>query len=197
MEEQTTEIHRPAPVSYLNRMIRAARLDASLYKEVEADRSAIVQAMGVVILSSLAAGVGGVGSTEVGLQIILVGTALALAGWFVWAFLTHFIGTRLLPEPQTRGDYGGLLRTIGFSSTPGIIRILGVVPGTTMFLFFVTSVWMLVAMIIAVRVALNYTSTTRAAGVCAIGWLIQLFVLALLMSLFGGSLTTGGGAPLT
>ena len=50
------------------------------------------------------------------------------ASRFVWAFLTYFMGTRLLPEPQTKPDYGGLLRTIGFSSSPGVLRVLGIIP---------------------------------------------------------------------
>ena len=41
-----------------NRMIRAAKLDVSLYEEVEADTGATGQAMLVVVLSSLAAGIG-------------------------------------------------------------------------------------------------------------------------------------------
>ncbi len=39
-----------------NRIIRAARLDVALYEEVEADKSALGQVMGVVVLSSIAVG---------------------------------------------------------------------------------------------------------------------------------------------
>jgi hypothetical protein len=42
-------------VGLVARMIRAAQLDAALYEEVEADRSALRQAITVVVLSSLAA----------------------------------------------------------------------------------------------------------------------------------------------
>jgi hypothetical protein len=45
---------------------------------------------------------------------------------------------------------------------------------------------MLVAMVIAVRQALDYTSTFRAVGVCVIGWIIQTVILLLLFSLLGG-----------
>ena len=47
---------------------------------------------------------------------------------------------------------------------------------------------MLVAMIIAVRQALDYNSTLRAIGVCVIGYVIQIFVLVILFSIFGGIL---------
>ena len=170
------------------RMIRAAKLDASLYEEVEADRGALGQATAVVVLASLAAGFGSVARGGVG--GFLFGSIAALAGWYVWAFLTYWIGTRFLPEPQTQADYGELLRTIGFSSSPGVIRVLGIIPRLTGLVFLVASIWMLVAMVIAVRQALDYTGTLRAVGVCLIGWIVQVLILALLLALLR---TSGGG----
>ena len=169
--------------SYINRMIRAAKLDVNLYEEVEADKGAMGQAMGVVALSSVAAGVGS--STAGGVTGIIVGVIGALAGWFIWAFITYFIGTKLLPEPQTHADHGELLRTIGFSSSPGLIRVLGIIPGFMAIVFFITGIWMLIAMVIAVRQALDYQSTLRAVGVCIIGWIIQGVILYLLLALVG------------
>ena len=170
--------------SFLNRILRAAKLDVNLYEEVEADRGAMGQAMGVVILSSLAYGLGTIGRT--GLPGILIGTISALIGWYIWAYLTYFIGTKFLPEPQTRADHGELLRTIGFSSSPGLIRILGIFPPLEAIVLTVASIWMLVAMVIAVRQALDYRSTLRALGVCVIGWIIQTLVLVLFLMIFGG-----------
>ena len=171
--------------SFTNRIIRAAKLDVNLYEEVEADKGALGQAMGVVVLSSLAAGLGSI--ERMGFGGILVGTIAALIGWYIWAYLTYLIGTKLLPEPQTKADHGELLRTIGFSSSPGLIRVLGIIPGLAGIVFLVASIWMLVAMVIAVRQALDYQSTLRAVGVVAIGWIIQMLILALLFFIFGGS----------
>ncbi len=169
---------------FVDRMIRAAKLDPQVYEEVEADTTAMPQAMGVVVLSSLAAGVGSVGLG--GLTGLLVGLIAALAGWFIWAYLTYLIGTKLLPEPQTQADHGQLLRTIGFSSSPGLIRVLGVVPGIGPIVFSVAGIWMLVAMVIAVRQALDYQGTLRAVGVCFIGWVVQTILLVLVFTLLGG-----------
>ncbi len=166
-----------------DRIIRAAKLDSDLYEEVEADQTAMRQAMGVVILSSAAAGIGNF--TIGGLAGIITGTIGALVGWYVWALLTYFIGTRLLPEPQTKADLGQLLRTIGFSSAPGLIRVLGIIPGLTGLVFSVAGIWMLVAMVIAVRQALDYRSTWRAAAVCGIGFVVQALILLLVTSTFG------------
>jgi len=165
--------------SMVDRMIRAAKLDAQLYEEVEADKGTLGQAMGVVVLASIAAGVGS--GALGGFSGFFIGTVGALFSWFIWAALTYFIGTRILPEPTTRADIGELLRTTGFSSSPGLIRVLGLVPGFTAIVFLVSGVWMLIAMIIAVRQALDYQSTFRAVGVCTIGWIVQVVVLLLLM----------------
>jgi hypothetical protein len=176
---------------FKNRIIRAAKLDPLLYEEVEADEGAMFQAMGVVILSSVAAGVGSIASGRI--TVVLLGTISALVGWYIWAYLTYFIGTKLLPEPQTESNHGELLRTIGFSSSPGLIRIFGVIPGLTGLIFWVAAVWMLVAMVIAVRQALDYQSTLRAVSVCAIGWIIQVSVLMLFLYTFGGYIETTHG----
>ena len=169
----------------VDRMVRAAKLDVSLYEEVEKDQTAMPQAMAVVAIASVAAGVGSLGIA--GFSGLIVGLIASLVGWFVWAFLTYFIGTKLLPEPQTKADLGELLRTIGFSSSPGVIRVLGFIPFLGGIILFAASIWMLVAMVIAVRQALDYQSTWRAVGVCLIGWIVQMLLFGLLFSIVGGS----------
>lgn len=168
---------------FWDRIIRAAKLDVGLYREVEADKGALGQAMAVVVLSSIAAGIGTMGSGGIGRVLVVI--VSALIGWYIWAYITYFIGTKLLPEPQTKANHGELLRTIGFSSSPGLIRILGVIPVLREIVFLVAGIWMLVAMIIAVREALDYQSTLRAVGVCAIGWIIQLAIFMLFFALTG------------
>ena len=126
--------------------------------------------MGVVLLSSVA---GGIGSVGLGTGGVIMGSVAALIGWVAWAFLTCFIGTRLLAEPQTRADAGELMRTLGFAQSPGLVRIVGIVPGVGPLVLGIVSIWMLVAMVIAVRQALDYTSTWRAVGVCLVGWAVS------------------------
>jgi len=169
---------------YLDRIVRAAKLDVNLYEEVEADKGAMSQAMGVVVLSSVAAGIGSIGT--MGIKGIIIGAIAALIAWYIWAYITYIIGTKILPEPQTKADHGELLRTIGFSSSPGLLRILAIIPGIGGIVFMITSVWMLVAMVIAVRQALDYQSTLRAVSVCMIGWVIQAIILMILFAVFGG-----------
>ncbi len=164
--------------TFVKRMIGAASLDVHTYEEVEADATATTQAMGVVVLSSIAQGIAGLTQGGGGYGFV-TGAMGALIGWFIWAFLVYIIGTKILPEPQTRSDLGELLRTTGFSASPGLLRVLGVIPLLGGVIMFAVSIWMLFAMIIAVRQALDYKSTGRAVGVCLIGWFV--FVVIVLM----------------
>jgi len=170
--------------NFKDRIIRAAKLDVNLYEEVEADKSAMGQAMAVVVLSAIAAGIGSISTT--GVAGIFVGTLAALVGWYIWAYITYYVGTKFLPEPQTKADLGELLRTIGFASSPGLLRVLGIIPFLYGITFIATGIWMLIAMVIAVRQALDYNSTPRAIGVCLIGWVIQMVIFWIVFSIFGG-----------
>jgi hypothetical protein len=165
--------------SLAERMIGAAKLDPHTYEEVEADQGAMGQAMAVVVISALAAGLGGIGGGGRGLVMTAVA---ALIGWFIWAGITYFVGTKIMPDPQTRADMGQLLRTMGFAASPGVFRALGFIPILGWLISFGASVWMLVAMVVAVRQALDYQSTGKAVAVCAIGFLVYLGLTMLLFA---------------
>ncbi len=163
-------------MTFPQRAIGALRLEVPVFEEVEADRAATSQALLVVVLSSLAAGVGLSGVYN---APVLHRVMLALLLWVFWAIATYIVGVYLMPEPQTQSNVGELLRTIGFAASPGVLRIFGIVPGIGGAIYVISTVWMLVAMVIAIRQALDYRSTWRAAVVCVITGLIGVFMAAL------------------
>lgn len=161
------------------RMWRAARLESQLYEEVEADRSATPQSAVVVLISALGAGIGSIENG--GVEGILWCTLAAFAGWYAWAVVAAFIGTRWFPEPQTSSDTGELLRTLGYSTAPGVLRLFALIDPIAGWVFLFCTGWMLVAMVVAVRQALDYGSTLRAVFVCVIGF--PIYAVSILVSL--------------
>lgn len=171
--------------SWVNRMIGAAQLRSATYEEVEADKSATWQALGVVVISAIAAGLS---MTEGGGPAIAVGIVAALLGWVLWSAMTWIIGTKILPTPETRADMGELLRTTGFAAAPGVVRLLAAVPIVGFLFNFIAWIWMWAAFVVAVRQALDYRSTWRAVFVCGIGALVYFALFAWTMMLLTGSI---------
>ena len=170
---------------FVMRLIGAMALDPVTYEEVEADHSATGQAVLVVVLSSVGAGIGARGLGSGSPQSMVFITAISLIAWAAWALVTYQIGVKLMPEADTRSDVGELMRTIGFSAAPGILRIFGIVPGASLAAFAITAAWMLAAMVVAVRQALDYKSTARAVAVCGLGWVLIVAIAVGLGLVFG------------
>jgi hypothetical protein len=166
--------------TFPQRFVGAAKLKPTVYEEVEADKNATGQALGVVVLSSVATGIGFFGAVGTGLIAVTIG---AVVRWFLWAVLVQVLGVRVFAQPQTRSDVGELLRTTGFAAAPSVLRVFALVPVLGVLVVFVAEVWTLAAMVVAVRQALDFTSTWRAAAVCVTGWAATLVIVVLLGAL--------------
>ena len=172
----------------IDRIIRAIKLDGSLYAEVAADRNALAQAIGIVALSSLASGMG---VSKGGIEIVSI-MILVFVVWWVWSFIAYVIGTRLLAESQTHMDYLGVLRAVGFAHAPGILQICGLipVPAIRVLVSVFITIWMLIAIVVALRQALSYTTLFRAISVFLISSIVQGILFWLLTFVLRG----GGGS---
>jgi Yip1 domain len=161
-------------MTFADRVKGVMFLDARTFEEIEADTAANGQALLVVVAASLAAGLGA--SIHLGVIGLLRETIGALVGWVMWAGVTWVIGSKLLPEPQTRTDMGELLRVIGFAYAPQLFGFFAFIPVLGGLVSTVVACWLLAATILAVRQALDYVSTLRAAAVVLIGWLIFVVI---------------------
>ena len=162
--------------AFIRRVLGALGLDSAIFEEVEADRSATGQAMLVVMLASIGAGIGNSGIGASAVAPIVYGSVASLLAWATWAALIYYLGTRVMPESTTRADFGEVLRTLGFAAAPGMFRAFEVLGGTRWLVLPITSVWMLAAMTIGVRQALDYSTTGRALALAALGWGVALAV---------------------
>jgi hypothetical protein len=167
------------------RLMGAALLDRSVYEGIEADRSALAQAMATVVLASLAAGIGVTGWQGPDVGTVIVVAAAALVTWIAWAMLMLQIGGVMLRTAATRTSLAELMRTIGFAASPGLLQAFGAFPRVTVAVFVVSWIWMFAATVVAVRQALDFASTARTLLVCALAALVCL-AAALVLSWFMG-----------
>ncbi|MEP7116714.1 MAG: YIP1 family protein [Acidobacteriota bacterium] len=156
--------------TFIRRVFGALGLDPATFEDVEADRSATGQAVLVVLLASIGAGLGNTDLGSSAPRIIVVAAAASILAWATWAGLIYYLGTRVLPDRDTRADFGEVFRTLGFAAAPGMFRAFEVFGNTRWFVLPLTSLWMIVAMTIGVRQALDYRTTTRAVALALLGW---------------------------
>ena len=182
---------RIADIPYLWRLAGAVVLESGAYEEIEADPSATPQAFVTVMIAGLAAGVGLGGGTGSLASIALI-TIWVLLSWGLWAVLMFQIGAHVMHRLETHTDLGELIRTLGFATTPGWFLALGIAPDFTTPVIVVVVVWLLSAMTVAVRQALDFDSTLRALLVCAMGWVLVLGIALVLGVVFGPTLAACG-----
>ena len=165
---------------FLNRVFRSIKIDPDVYDEVQKDKTATLSAAIVVVISSLAAGIA---AKQLGASSFIFAPILSLVSWFVWAYIVYFVGVKLFPDAKTKTTHAALLRAIGFSSAPGIIRVFGFTPELMTVTFIGSALWMLACMVVAVRQTLNFKSLWKALGVVIMSWFVQAFALISVLAL--------------
>jgi hypothetical protein len=187
-DHQVREENAAARTPFLRRMHRAAMLRADLYEEVEADRSSLHQALAVVGLASLAGALGTWLRVAMGhplpasalplpLHLALI-AAEPITVWLVSSAFAYMVGATFLRGPHTQTDYAEVLRTTGFAFAPGLLLFFVWVPPEEVGLvaWTVGRAWILVAAVVAVRQALDF-STLRALATFGASALLMWLVL--------------------
>jgi len=167
------------------RVVGAMKLDANTFEEIERDPSAIGQAVGVIVLAAVSGGIGNL--YWGGFSGILRGVFALLVGYLVWALLVWLIGTKVMPDPQTKADFPETFRVIAFAAAPGLLGFLTIVPILGWLIMLVLWLWSILAMVIAVRAVLDYSTTGKAIVVVLIGWIVNLCITALMGLMAFGS----------
>jgi hypothetical protein len=178
----------------INRVVRAAMLDVNLYEEVEADTSLNQEALTVVVLVSILSGIaaflGGLigGNILLALLGLILGVVLGVINYYIWAYVTYFVGTNLF---EGTADVGELLRVLGYASGPRALGVLGFIPCLGALLSLGGAIWALVAAVIAVRQALDF-DTTKAIVTVAIGWVVILVINVVFGAVLGVGMAGAG-----
>lgn len=170
---------------FFRRVIGTLVLDPATYEDVEADRTADMQSVVVVIAVCLAAGLAAMGFGRMGAAGFVTGVIVMLGGWLVWVSIIATLGTTALAEPQTRSNVHELLRVLGYAAAPGVFVVFAAIQPATAVVLAIVSVWMVAAAVLAVRQALDYRSTGRAVAVCVISFLISsglVFLLGVMLT---------------
>jgi Yip1 domain len=169
------------------RMVGAMTADVKTFQEIEADPTAIGQAVTVIVIAGVATLIGNV--FRIGVFLGMMMFVISLVSYALWSLVIVLVGTKLMPEPATKADFNEAFRVIGFTAAPGVFNVLAIVPYIGPLISFVIAIWMLVIGVIAVREVLDYSNTGRAIVVCLIAMVIVFIVKLVVLTplLIGGA----------
>jgi hypothetical protein len=173
----------------VDRIVRAIRLDWTVFREIAEDESAMSQAAIIVavvtFLSSIGTAIGVlIGGGAFGRAVLsFFGDWIIngiLIGWIGWAIITYFVGTAMF---QGKTDIPEMMRVLGYASAPKLLGILGFIPCVGWIFALAGWILSLIAGVIAVREAMEF-ETSQAIVTVVIGVVVAI-VLSLILSLFG------------
>lgn len=164
----------------MERMIGAAMLKASVFEDIEADSSALPQAIGIVALvtlcgvvaSALSSVIAGEGQSTSVISGVLSSVMFGLIGWVLWVTVLLFVGGVMLRKSDTETNWAEMGRIVGFAYTPGLLVLLSFIPTVGVMIAFIARIWTLMAVVVGIRHALDFESTGRAILVAAISGVI-------------------------
>lgn len=177
-------------MTFGERVVGALKLDPNTFEEIERDPTAMGQAVGVIALAAVSAGIGNIWYG--GISGILFGIVSSLIGYVLWAVVVWLVGTKVMPDPATKADFPETFRVIAFAAAPGLFGAVTIIPILGWLLMFLIWLWSIAAMVVAVRQVLDYSDTFKAAIVVLIGFVVNLVVWATLAMMSVGASMLGG-----
>ncbi|MFO8037244.1 MAG: Yip1 family protein [Anaerolineales bacterium] len=175
----------------IDRVLRAAKLDVDFFKEAEADPSLNQEALMVIVLVSAISAVGsfisGLMGGKIGAALIalIITVILGVVNYYIWGYLTHFIGSSLFDATSEPGE---VLRVLGYASGPRVLGFFSFIPCVGGLVGLIGAIWALVAGFIGVREALDL-DTGKTLITVIIGWAVIMIITFAVSSIIGvGSL---------
>lgn len=208
----------------VDRMIRAARLERTLYTEVSADVPASRQAVFVVVATAVASAIayflsrlfpplGIFGASVAGSDIgtfsgdvvtdglvvgLLVSPILSIIGWLAWSAVAWFVGTRMISTTARDVGFMQVARAMGFAQAPGVMAIITFIPVLGFIIQIGIWLWLLATSFFATRESMRLTD-----GQALVTMIVGFIAFVIVVLIIGGVLvasTVGSalvGAPTT
>lgn len=182
----------------IDRIMRAIRLDFTVFREIAEDQNAMTEAAIIVTIVTLLSGIGtfiGALISDIGFGAALLGLLSTwlisgiLLGWILWAVLTYFVGTMLF---QGKTDIPEMMRVLGYANAPNLLGVFGFIPCVGWIISLVGAILALIAGVIAVREAMEF-DTTKAIITVVISWVIAFVISLIIGAILGVGAAVGAG----
>jgi len=178
-------------MTFLNRVIGIIKIDNSIFKEIDRDNSAIIQGILVAFLVALTNALianeyyASTRSYEFPILIFLIFI-------FIWMFLNlyvlsniiNFVGSKMFQERKTGNKYHNLVRLIGYSYSPELIKILLLFyPKLIQAISFGSFIWVIACQVLAIKMIFNFRSFWKSLGIIILSYIFQIILVVVFVIL--------------
>lgn len=164
----------------IDRLIRAVRLDRTLYRMVADNPEYNNEATLVAVVVSLVAALNGLASARP-IQSFLVQAVIGiLFGWLLWAMVAYLVGSRFFKGRSTANE---MMRTLAYAGVPRLLGVFGFIPCVGWIAALAGGVLSIIAGVIAIREAMEF-DTTSAIITAIVGFLLYLLATIILGAVF-------------
>jgi hypothetical protein len=174
----------------LERIVRAIRLDSTVFAEIAEDQNAMSEAAIIVVVVAILSALGGaIGSGNFFVALIVSLLASILIGWLLWAVLTYVVGSLIFKGDS---DVAEMMRVLGYANAPRLLGLFAFIPCVGWLIALAGWLLSLVAGFLAVREAMDF-DTGKAILTVVISWVIAIIInFAVLLPLGVGAAALGG-----
>jgi hypothetical protein len=156
-------------------ILKAAKFDSELFKDIADGAEELTLAVIIVLVSSLAAGIGSI--SQVGIIGIVVGTIGAFINWALWAVMVYAAALIFSSQKENLPTAKEILIALGFASAPGIIKAGGIIPPFHSFLFILSHIWMGAVMVMALDIKCSFKKRWAAPAAVVSGWAAMALII--------------------
>ena len=159
----------------LELILSVIKLEKGFFQEIKNSERVFTDAVAVIVIYSLATGVGNMG--RMGFFGFFPAALGALVMFLVWVFVIYFILGKSAGDSSLKMDF---LKIAGFCSAPGIIKILGIIHSLYWPALIISNILMMLSLAQAAGEVLNIDNRPDLFKKTAFAWLIMIIIMRVL-----------------
>jgi hypothetical protein len=166
-----------------DRIIRAIKLDPTLYREVAKSENLLSESVIVVIIVAVVSGIGSLAGSSRPLTAFIMDLFNNLIfGWLLWSLVAYFVGTAFFDGKSSINE---MLRAIGYANAPRLLGLFGFIPCVGWIIVLIGAIFSLIAGVIAIREAMEF-DTDKAIITAIVGFVLYAISASAIRIVFSG-----------
>ena len=171
---------------FINRVFGIIKIDNNIFKEIDKDGSAILQAFLVALLTAIVNALIAkkyyFSTANFDIPIVILIVFWIFLNWYVLSYLINIIGLNIFSNGKSKSKSKNLLRLIGYSYSPELIKFLIIFyPQFIQVISLGTFIWVVACQVLAVKLTFNLKGLWKSLAIIVLSYILQILLVAFLL----------------